>query len=240
MPQWLGVFLLGSDNMPQNYWYSGHIFRSLVCRMKFKGLLVCNQCDLLLRESVVEPGAKVHCVRCGSILYRYEPRALQISLVSALTAAVLFVISNAFPIVTIRSDGLFNSTTLIGAVDALIRDGIPSIAVLVFTTTLLMPALQIIALVYLLLPIYLGRLPPGIGTVFRLVYFVKPWTMIEVFMFGLIVTITKLNALASVAPDIALPAFALLMVSLTAASANFDRIQFWKQVALLKRDQTAP
>jgi paraquat-inducible protein A len=208
-----------------------------VCRMKAKALLVCNQCDLLLRESEVEPGAKAQCGRCGAVLYRSQPNGLQISLIFALTAAALFVISNAFPIVTIRSDGLFNSTTLIGAASTLVRDGIPSIALLVFATTFLMPALQIAALVYLLLPLHFGRLPPGLNVAFRLVHLVKPWAMIEVFMMGLLVTITKLNAFASVTPDIALGAFALLMMALTAASANFNTHHFWKQVEMFKQGQ---
>lgn len=199
--------------------------------------VVCHHCDLLLQEPELAPGAKALCPRCGALLYGSQPHGLQISLVFALTAAALFCIANGFPIVTISSDGLFNSTTLIGAADRLLRDGIPSIAVLVFATTFLMPALQIAALVYLLLPLYLGHLPPGLNMAFRVVHLVKPWAMIEVFMLGLLVTITKLNAFATVTPNTALGAFALLMISVTAAAAHFDRHQFWKQVERLKQDR---
>jgi len=197
--------------------------------------LVCHHCDLLLREPELAPGAKALCPRCGALLYRSQPHGLQVSLMFALTAAALFCIANGFPIVTISSDGLFNSTTLIGAAERLIRDGIPSIAILVFVTTFLMPALQIAALVYLLLPLYLGYLPPGLNAAFRMVQFVKPWAMIEVFMLGLLVTITKLNAFAAVTPNVALGAFALLMISMTAAAAHFDTHQFWKRIELLKQ-----
>lgn len=197
-------------------------------------MMVCNQCDLLLNEVEIQSGAHASCHRCGAVLFRHKPHGLQVSLVFALTAATLFLISNAFPIVTVTADGLVNSTTLLGAADRLIRDGIPSIALLVFATTFLMPALQISALLYLLLPIRLGRLPPKLNIAFRLMHWVKPWAMIEVFMIGLLVTITKLNAFASVSPNIALISFALLMVSLTAASAQFDAHYFWKQVESIK------
>jgi paraquat-inducible protein A len=49
------------------------------------------------------------------------------------------------------------------------------------------------------------------------------------------VTITKLNALASVSPGIGLFSFVLLMISLTVATANFDSHAFWRQVDLLKK-----
>ena len=203
--------------------------------MKLDGLIVCEQCDLLQQEAVLEPGGTAMCGRCGNVLFRSQPRGLELSLVFSLTAAVLFLISNAFPIVTISSQGLTNSTTLLDAADRLVHDGIPSIAALVFATTFLMPALEITALIYLLLPLKLGRLPPGLSLAFRLIYLVKPWAMVEVFMMGLLVTITKLNAFASVAPDIALGSFVLLMISVTAAAANFDPHNFWRRVDELKK-----
>jgi paraquat-inducible protein A len=202
--------------------------------MKLDELIVCEQCDLLQQEAVLEPGGNAMCGRCGNVLFRSQPRGLELSLVFAVTAAALFLISNCFPIVTISSQGLTNSTTLLDAADRLVHDGLPSIATLVFITTFLMPALEIAALIYLLLPLKLGRLPPYLSWAFRLIYLVKPWAMVEVFMMGLLVTITKLNAFASVEPDIALISFVLLMISVTAAAANFDPHNFWKRVDELK------
>lgn len=200
-------------------------------------LIVCDQCDLLLQETELEPGGKASCIRCGVVLYRSQPQGLRRSLAFALTSAALFLVSNTFPIVTINSQGLTNSATLLDAAQRLISDGIPSIALLVFATTFLMPFLEIMALIYLLLPLNLGRLPPNYPLAFRLVHFVKPWAMIEVFMMGLLVTIAKLNAFVSVTPDIGLAAFVLLMLMITAAAANFDSHNFWRQVSKLKASQ---
>ncbi len=58
--------------------------------------------------------------------------------------------------------------------------------------------------------------------------------MVEVFMLGLIITISKLNAMATVLPEIALWSFVLLMLSLTAAAANFDSRTFWEQIGRLE------
>lgn len=205
--------------------------------MALNELIVCEQCDLPQVETPLESGGKAFCSRCGNVLYRLQPDGLRRSLIFSLTAAALFLISNSFQIVTIDSQGLTNSTTLLDAADRLIKDGIPSIAVLVFATTFLMPALEIMALIYLLLPLHFGRLPPGLPLAFRLVHLVKPWAMIEVFMLGLLVTISKLNALATVKPDIGLFSFVLLMFVVTAASVNFDARSFWKQVDELQELQ---
>lgn len=185
-------------------------------------------------EVPLKSGDKARCVGCENVLYRSKAHGLELSLIFAITSAALFLVSNAFPIVTISSQGLTNSTTLLAAAGRLVQDGIPSIATLFFITTFLMPALEIMVLMYLLLPLSLGRIPPGLSIGFRLLCLVKPWAMIEVFMIGLLVTITKLNALASVSPGIGLISFVLLMLSVTVAISNFDTHTFWRQVEVLK------
>lgn len=208
--------------------------------MATKPILVCNQCDLVQHETELQPGEKARCAGCDNVLYRSQPNGLHLSLIFAVTSIVLFLISNAFPIVTISSQGLTNSTTLLEAVGRLVEDGITSIAGLVLITTFLMPALEILILIYLLLPLRLGRIPPGLSLGFRLICLVKPWAMIEVFMIGLIVTITKLNGLASVSPGIGLIAFVLLMISITVATANFDSHAFWRQIDSLQKNELKP
>ncbi|MDH6300502.1 paraquat-inducible protein A [Polynucleobacter sphagniphilus] len=205
--------------------------------MQLEKLLVCNQCDLMHQKPILEAGATAYCSRCANILYRFKPFGLRKSLAYALTAASLFLISNLFPIVTISTQGLINSATLLKAIHTLIQDDMWIIAILVFITTFLMPALEIGALIYLLLPLTMGRILPGASIAFRLLCLVKYWVMVEVFIMGLLVTITKLTAFASVKPDIALGSFALLMLFITAAVSNFDSRVFWSEMEKLQGNQ---
>lgn len=202
--------------------------------MAYKALLVCDECDLLLRDHPVNSGDMVICPRCGEVLHRYQPEGLKRCLAFSITAAILFTISNTFPIVGLSSKGLVSSTSLLGMVNMLSHDGMPLVALLVFVTTFLMPALEISALIYLLLPLSLGYLPPKVAAVFRIMHLSQPWAMVEVFMLGLLVTISKLHAMATVVPEIALWSFVLLMITLTAAAANFDSRTFWDQADQLK------
>src|SRR6266508_697650 len=123
-----------------------------------------------------------------------------------------------------------SSTTLFGAVRQLYDDDMTSVAGLVFTTTILMPGLEIAALLYLLLPLKLGRVPRGLPAVFRIVHAVRPWGMVEVFLLGTLVALTKLAALASVVPGIALWSFGALMFLVAVAAASFDTHALWERV----------
>lgn len=193
-------------------------------------LIACHECDLLQREVQLAPGGTARCPRCGSVLYRNTPDGLDRTLAYALAAAALFVVANAFPIVGLEAQGFRSSTTLLGTVQTLHKDEMTSVAALVFVTTILMPALNIGALLYMLLPLKLGRVPSGLPAVFRLVDAVRPWGMVEVFMLGTLVSLTKLAHLAHVEPGIALWSFGVLMFLVAAAAASFDSHALWARV----------
>jgi paraquat-inducible protein A len=69
-------------------------------------------------------------------------------------------------------------------------------------------------LLYVLLPVHLGRVPWQMPRMFRLLRRIQPWSMMEVFLVGILVAVTKLVDMASVVPGLALWAFAGLIVVL--------------------------
>ena len=156
-----------------------------------------------------------------------SPTGSDRTLAYTLGAAVLFIVANAFPIVALEAQGLRNSTTLFGTVRTMYDQDMSVVAGLVFATTILMPAIQIGALLDMLLPLKLGRAPQGLAAVFRLVQAVRPWGMVEVFMLGTLVSLTKLAHLAHVVPGIALWSFGALMFLVAAAAASFDSRALW-------------
>jgi paraquat-inducible protein A len=193
-------------------------------------LIACHDCDLLQRATPLPEGGTARCPRCGAVLYRRRSDGLNRTLAYALGAATLFVVANSFPIVGLEAAGNHTSTTLFGTVRTLYDQDMTSVAGLVFVTTILMPALQIGALLYMLLPLKLGRVPHGLPAVFRVMHAVRPWGMVEVFMLGTLVALTKLAALASVVPGIALWSFGVLMLLIAAAAASFDSHELWTRV----------
>ncbi|MDP9010994.1 MAG: paraquat-inducible protein A [Pseudomonadota bacterium] len=148
----------------------------------------------------------------------------------AAAALVLFVLSNAYPLVAIYSNGSTRAATLVGAALGLYRQGHASLASLVFITTVAGPFLQIVSLLYLLIPLRSGRQAPGQNTIFRLLAQVRPWTFIEVFMLGALVALVRLAAFARVVPGIALWSCGFLMLTLAALTSRTSPAQFWRWV----------
>jgi paraquat-inducible protein A len=203
-------------------------------RMTEPALIACHECDLLQRETPLPPSGVARCGRCGATLYRSHPESLERTLALTVGAIVLFVITNSSPIVGLKLSGQVIQTTLFYTAQTLYEEGTRSVAVLIFLTTIALPAAELGALLYLLLPLRLGRVPPHFEIAYRLMHAVQPWGMIEVFMLGVIVSIVKLANLATAVPGIALWSLAALMMVMAAISATFDSRALWARANALR------
>lgn len=200
-------------------------------RVKNTPLIACHECDLLQREPPLHEGGIVRCARCKAELYRSHPDGFERTLALTAGAIMLLAIANLFPIIGMKLQGQVIEITLFHAIEMLWNKDMKSVGVLVFVTTMLMPALELLALTYLLLPLRLGRAPVHFEFVFRLLQAVKPWVMVEVLMLGVLVSLVKLAKIAGVVPGIALWSFAALMFVMAAVAAAFDPRDLWRRMS---------
>lgn len=192
-------------------------------------LLACPDCDLLQRLGEVPEGATARCPRCGGLLRRRPRNGLERALALTWAAAILFVVANSFPFLSFEMRGEETQTTLMTGIVDMYNQGKWEISLLVMFTIVIAPVAQIAILLYLLTPLRLGRVPYGLPAAFRVLRHMLPWSMMEVFMIGILVAIPKLMGMASVIPGLALFAFVLLMLVLAGANAAFDPESVWRR-----------
>jgi paraquat-inducible protein A len=193
-------------------------------------IIACHDCDLLQREIPLNPGCTASCIRCGAILYRNATDSIDRTLAYSLAAAAVFVVANIYPIFAIEMKGDRTAINLIGAVRSLWNQDMRSISVVVGLTTILIPALELISMIYLLLPLKFLRLPAGYTFLLRTMRCVEPWGMVEVFMLGVLVSLVKLTSSFKVIPGISLYSFGVLTLLLAAAAASFSARDVWARL----------
>ncbi|HEY2022986.1 paraquat-inducible protein A, partial [Paraburkholderia sp.] len=186
--------------------------------------------DLLQFGAPLAVGSTLRCRRCHAELRRSRPNGPEYALAFTVASAVLLVISNLYPIVGLSLNGNLVQTTLAGAVRLLYEHGTWPLALLVALTTIVTPVLQIVAMLWLLLPLRFGRVPWRAAAGFRLFQLARPWGMTEVLILGLLVALVKLAHIAKVVPGTALWSFIALMLLLAAASAAFDPREAWARI----------
>lgn len=144
----------------------------------------------------------------------------------AVAALITLVIAQCFPIIALNAQGMSSQATLLDAVSSLWTGQMQIVAAVVFFTTTLFPLTELLALLYVLLPLRAGSVPPGFRHVIRLLQWLRPWGMVEVFMLGVLVTTVKMISLARVNPGAGLFAFGALTVLLALVS-RFDPHRLW-------------
>jgi paraquat-inducible protein A len=197
-------------------------------------LVGCHECDAVVEEPEVPDGGAAVCPRCGATLFRRQRETVEVTLALALAAAILFVVANVYPFLSFEMQGQVTRTTLGSGSAALWAQGNRAVAALVFLTTILAPALQIGLLLYVVAPIHLAFRVPGAVAAFRWVEHFRPWSMMEVFLIGILVALVKLADMAEIVPGLALWAFALLIPILAGTSAFLDPEIVWREIGDLE------
>jgi paraquat-inducible protein A len=105
----------------------------------------------------------------------------------------------------------------------------PEVAILVFITTILAPFVQVTCMLYLLVPIRFGRIPAKLPQVLRFLHGLQPWSMMEVFMLGILVSIVKLAKMAHIIPGISLISFIALIFVTAAMTVSLDSHLLWEK-----------
>lgn len=194
-------------------------------------LVACDECDLLQHLPEHSKHGRVRCRRCAAILHHSGRDPVLLPLALALAALILFALSNSFPLLQFSLGGRDDTTYLIAGIAQLFAQNAPILASVVLATTLIAPLLQILLLIYIYLPLSLDRRPVGFVYALRAVQAILPWSMLEIFLLGVIVASVKLAEQASIVPGPAAWSLAALVLVLAAASSQVHPKRLWDQVA---------
>lgn len=190
----------------------------------------CLHCDLPVTVGELRGGERASCPRCGHLLTSRTTNGLERSLAFALAAGVLLAIANAFPFLALKASGLETVMTLPGTAVDLHREGYTSLAVVVLGLIVVIPALMLAILVALLTPLLRGGGAPWLVPAGRLLFQLNPWSMVEVFVIGVIVSLVKIGEMATVVLGISFWSYLGFGVCFVAALSSLDRLEVWREI----------
>jgi paraquat-inducible protein A len=196
--------------------------------------VACHECDLLNDVPELAPDELARCARCNALLYRNPADCLDTTLALSFASLFLYVVANTFPFLGFGTPSNMRETSLISGVLDLYRQNMPILAVVVFVTSLLFPAFKILGQIYVILPLKLGRVAPRMEEVFRLLLHTRAWSMMEIFLLGILVAFVKLSGMAQIVPGIALWAFGCLVVTLAWSGSALEPRVVWDRAEALR------
>jgi paraquat-inducible protein A len=198
-------------------------------------LIACHGCDLLVDVSELEDGNRASCPRCGHFLTRYRHDAMSRVLAYSIAALILLLVALSYPFLSFSSSGLESVMTLISTPQSLWKYGMPEIALMVAAFIIYIPALLLLLLISLSTPLLFGLRVPWLQLAARAIFSLQNWSMVEVFIIGVIVSLVKIAALATVVLGISFWAYAAFSICFTLALAALDRYQCWEMIEALDK-----
>lgn len=198
------------------------------------GDIACLHCDRLLSVAVLKEGESASCPRCGHFLTRKIPDAYGRVISFAIAAIILLIMANSYSFLSLGASGMESVITLRETPAAVWKYGMPVVAIMVAAFIIIIPAFVLTLLLLLCIPLHEGRYRPWLVAVARWVFLTQNWSMVEVFIIGVIVSLVKIAAMATIELGISFWAYAGFSICFTLAVSNLDRYQCWERIEALQ------
>ena len=195
----------------------------------------CLNCDKLVSVAGLKEGESAFCPRCGHFLTRKLSDPYGRVLSFAIAGIILLIMANSYTFLTLTSTGLESVISLRQTPGAVWDYGMPEVAIMVAAFIIIIPAFILILLLFLCIPLHAGQYRPWLKLAAKGVFLTQNWSMVEVFIIGVIVSLVKIAAMATVELGISFWAYAGFSICFTLALSSLDRYQCWERIEALQR-----
>ena len=146
----------------------------------------------------------------------------------ALSAAVMLLPANLLPVLTTETSGRLRSDTIYSGTVSLWRHDLQLIAIIVFTASILIPALKLAGLGWLLWCTHRGTgNSRRLTRLYGVLDFIGRWSMLDVFLVAFLAGLVQFGGLSTVEPRSGIVAFAAAVVLTVLATRAFDPRLLW-------------
>jgi len=191
-----------------------------------RNLAACHVCCKLA------PAEVHHCPRCGSAMHLRKNDSIQRTLALLITACLLYIPANLYPIMFTDQLGKSEGSTILGGVILLIHhDAIP-VALVIFLFSVMVPIGKLLSMFYLVWTVKRhSRVTPRQRTVmYQVTEFVGKWSMVDVFVVAILAALVHLGGLLAIRPGIAALSFAGVVIVTMIAAESFDPRLIWDEM----------
>lgn len=193
--------------------------------------LTCPDCDLIVEFAPLRAKQRAFCPRCGHLLTHRGFRALERSTAFALAGLLFLILANVYPFLSFSVSGQEQVMTLLQSSQELFRNGSKLLSLFVLAFIIIIPTLIIISLLLVLIPILTKRQPViGQRLWARFIFTLGPWSMVEVFILGVLASLTKIASMATIVLGISFWAYCAFTLCFLISLSALDRYQFWRTI----------
>jgi paraquat-inducible protein A len=190
----------------------------------------CHHCDQLVNIPSLEHGQNAYCPNCQTLLSRNIKYRNQKVIALSISSLILLLSALLYPFISFSNQGLNQTISLLDSAKILLDQDNLFVAALIDLTIIGLPFL----LLSLFIPLHAGAikiLPIGVSrTLLKMIYYLKPWVMSEIFLIGVLISMIKIMKMADISFGLSFWAFSGFVVCYTLTLYYFDSASLWQQV----------
>jgi len=200
----------------------------------------CPGCGLLQTVPTLTPGVTAQCVRCPTVLRRTSGHSFDHIIALTISAFVLLVVMCSTTLMSVETSGIRRTADLFSGPEELGRQNMGELAVVIIFVTVLAPLIRLVGMLYVLIRLH-ERTPPGhLRRIFAWAERLRPWSMLEVFVFGVFVAYVKLGDLVTITLSAGVYALLALTFVLVWLDSALDREAVWERLDHEDRPDALP
>jgi paraquat-inducible protein A len=190
-------------------------------------VLSCKTCGLVQQlEQQVSGRYRVECAQCGAVILTNHSYSRAMTAAFSLAALFLYVPANIYPLMMMHYLGRETENTVWGGIQALWRDRMWGVAVIIFLASMLVPLLKLLGL-FFLVAVRGPRWQMARTRIYRCIEKIGPWAMLDVFLLAIMVAVIRFGRFATVIPGPGIVAFTAVVVLTLLASGCFEPRLIW-------------
>ena len=190
----------------------------------------CPGCGMFHVIPPLERGTAARCVRCPTTLHQISSHSLDHSIALTVASLVLLVIMCATTLMNVQTAGIRHVAGVFSGPAELVQRGMTGLAVVVVFVTVIAPFGKLLGTLYVLIRLHEAAPPAHLRRVFRLAERLRPWSMVEVFVFGVFVAYVKLGDVVTIGLGDGLYALLALTFVIIWADSGLDHQAVWDRL----------
>jgi len=198
--------------------------------------ILCHECHYKVELPSLTHKQAAVCPRCGLQLTVFHHNASQRIIALAITSLIFLLASLPFEFLSFSSSGQYQSIDILGSLWVLVEKDYGLLALVQAVAVLILPAFVLTSLLYLLVPLSLGLRPRKAEWMLKVLFRLLPWTMAEIFLIGVLVSLIKIVSMADIGLGLSFYAYLFFTIFMTITLLYVDKYQLQ---LLLNSDEEA-
>jgi paraquat-inducible protein A len=188
-----------------------------------QGLAGCSRCLKL------NPIVNKYCSLCSKALKFRKQHSLQKSIALLITAALLYIPANLYPIMNTQLLGDETQSTILGGVFLFFDHGSYFVASVIFIASVFIPIAKMLAILWLSYRVHRPKRAKRkeLTYLYEVTEFIGKWSMIDVFVVAILVALVQITGIMSITPGLAAQAFAGVVIFTMLSAQQFDIRLIW-------------